>query len=531
MNVWHDPANQVVIHDLPDPSRVLAAVPGARHLANGYVASPANLYSLQLLTWLGLPVPRPMDAYDWPIRRPWKPLAHQRVMANFMALHPRCFNFSDMGSMKTMAALWAADFVMSQYPPGECRALIVAPLSILQRVWGDAIFQNFLGRRTFVILHGDARKREQLLAEPHDFYIINFDGLAIGAPNQARNPGQRLFGVLEVRTDLRMVIIDEASAYRDSTTRRHKVARRLFADRDYLWLMTGTPTPNAPTDAYGLAKLVNNAQGESFRSFQDRTMFKLTQFKWVPRAGAQAEAFRLMQPAIRFAIEDCVELPPNSTQQRDVAFSDAQKTAYKAMERDLQLTLREGKTVSAANEAVLRLKLIQIACGAIYGADRSIHKVDAAPRIAALREVLAETSDKVIVFAPLTSVLHLLHSELRDEFFTEIVNGEVSPNNRAEIFRAFQAEEKPRVLLADPRTMAHGLTLTAATTIVWYAPTDSTEIYLQANKRIDRPGQTKATTIVQLASTSIEREIYRRLAANERMQGAILAMARGGKEE
>jgi SNF2 family DNA or RNA helicase len=73
------------------------------------------------------------------------------------------------------------------------------------------------------------------------------------------------------------------------------------------------------------------------------------------------------------------------------------------------------------------------------------------------------------------------------------------------------------------------LTLTAASTVIWYGTTDKTEIYLQANKRIDRPGQTKNTTIIQLASTDVEREIYRRLERNESLQGVILKLVRSGE--
>jgi len=76
--------------------------------------------------------------------------------------------------------------------------------------------------------------------------------------------------------------------------------------------------------------------------------------------------------------------------------------------------------------------------------------------------------------------------------------------------------------------MAHGLTLTAASCIIWFAPTDRTELYLQANKRIDRPGQTKTNIVIQLAATKIEREIFRRLEANESMQGLVLQLAKEG---
>jgi SNF2 family DNA or RNA helicase len=415
---------------------------------------------------------------------------------------------------------------MRQYPPGQFRCLIVAPLSTLQRVWADAINGNFLSRRKCVVLHGSGEKRQELLKIPADFYIINYDGLGVGAPSDTRAAPRGLYKDLLDRSDIRLAIVDEASAYKDPSTKRHRIARKLVATRDYLWMMTGTPTPNGPTDAYGPAKLVNNAWGETYTSFKYRVLYKVTQFKWLPKAGAHAEARKLLSPAIRFSIEDCVDLPPCTTQMRDVEFSVDQAKAYKEMVRDLRIQIN-GRTISAVNEAVLRWKLIQISCGAIYGADREIHAVDAQPRIAALREVLEQCNEKVIVMAPLTSVVNMLYKELSD-YSRVVVNGEVSHKARSEIFRAFEQDKEPKILIADPGTMAHGLTLVAASTIVWFCPVDKTEIYLQANKRIDRPGQTKATTIVQLASTSVEREIYRRLASNENMQGVVLKMVRDG---
>jgi hypothetical protein len=143
--------------------------------------------------------------------------------------------------------------------------------------------------------------------------------------------------------------------------------------------MTGTPTPNGPTDAYGMAKLVNNAFGESFTSFKERVLYKAGMWKWVPKPGAHAEALRLLQPSVRFAIDDCVDLPPSTTQQREVELSPEQAKAYKALKTDLILSVQGGKQITAANEAVLRLKLIQIACGAVYGVDREVHLVDCQP--------------------------------------------------------------------------------------------------------------------------------------------------------
>lgn len=485
--------------------------PDARILPTGHLAVPANLYNLQVLRYHQLPVIPIMDRdYDWPIRHGRAPLEKQRIMANFMALHPRCFNLSDPGTMKTMAALWAADYIMGQYQRGLCRGLIVSTLSTLQNTWHSAIFKDFLGRRTAVVLHGSKEKRLKLLAQDHDFYIINYDGIAVIADE------------LIARTDIRIAIVDECRAYHDATTKRHKVARKVLMPRDYLWMMTGTPIPDGPLDAYGQAKLVNNAHGETFTAYKNRVMLKVAMFKWLPKAGAQTEAYKLMSPAVRYAIEDCWDLPPQVIDPRDVEFSTEQTKAYKALKNDLQLMTKQGP-ITASNEAALRSKLIQISCGAVYDHQKNVHYVDAGPRLSVMHEVIEQAHEKVIIFAPFTSVLGVLYKSL-EGYSREIVNGDVLPNKRAEIFRAFQEAEHPRILIADPGTMAHGLDLFAATTIIWYGPSDKTEIYIQANKRINRPGQTKTNRVVQLAATATEREIFRRIENNESLQGVMLKM-------
>lgn len=528
--MWLDKQNNVVVYDTPLADRVASAIAGSKRLHNGYVCVPNNLYNLQLLRWLGLQVPAPMEEQEYVYPGRYKPFTAQRVTSNFLALHPRAFVLSDMGTGKTLSALWAADFVMAANL--GVRALVVCPLSTMQRVWADAIFTHFLGKRTAVVLHGSAEKRRSLLEKPADFYIINFDGLGVIAKD------------LAARTDIRMAIVDECSAYRDRTTKRHKLARTLLATKDYLWMMTGTPTPNGPLDAYGMAKLVNNCHGESYLNYQDRTMTKVSMYKWVPKSGSHAAAMQMLTPAVRFSIEQCTDLPPLTVQQRECELSQEQAAAYKEMKNELVLQAKAGP-ITAANEAVLRSKLIQISCGSVYGpaargGDRPVHRLDCSPRISALREVIEQSNEKIIVFAPLRSVLYMLYEELaigaltsrqiveqkdkRTRYSCEMIHGDVTPTQRNEIFRAFQQDEKPRVLIADPGTMAHGLDLYAATTIVWYAPTDKTELYLQANKRIHRPGQTKACVVVQLASTAIEREIYRRLESNESLQGLLLKL-------
>lgn len=519
--MWFEPTANALVYSVPDPLKIAAVCPDARRMADGRVAVPAHIFNLQALRRIDLPVIEPMRDYDWPGR--FTPFHAQRVTANFLACNPRAFVLSDMGTGKTNAALWAADFVMRHYQPGNCRALIVAPLSVLRRVWSDAIFQSFIGRRTCSVLHGTQQQRLDALSRDADFYIINHDGLGVGASSDRHAVFTGLAAALSLRSDIRIAVVDEASAYRAANTKRHRVARALLQPRDYLWMLTGTPTPNGPEDAYGIAKLVNGARGKSFGAYRDSVMQQISQFKFVPRKGASAIVADLLSPSVRFAIEDCVDLPPCTVQAREAELSPEQTKAYKDLKREASITLK-GKAITAANEGVLRNKLIQIACGAVYDGDHLAHNLNPVNRLGVLKEVLDEAPHKVIVFAPLTSVLNLLQSELSEKYFTAVVNGKVSAKDRSDIFRAFQEDENPRVLLADPQTMAHGLTLTEATTVVWYAPTDKTELYLQANARINRPGQKHSTTVVQVSASPIEREIYRRLEANESLQGVMLKM-------
>jgi SNF2 family DNA or RNA helicase len=524
--MWFDTSSASLLYQTPNPLAIAQLCPDARQLQDGRVVVPASLANLQRLRRIDLPIIRPLDYwYDYPRNRNIiaQPFEAQRITANFLATTPRGFVLSDMGTGKTMASLWAADYVMGQHPPGTFRALIIAPLSTLRRVWADEIFNHFAGRRTAVVVHGDAKKRQELLAQPADFYIINHDGLKVGLPKHKKEEWTKLAKDLRDRADIRMVIVDECSAFRESRSDRSRAARQIITPRDYVWMMSGTPTPNGPLDAYGLAKLMNGAYGQSYNAYRQEVMTQVSTFKWVPRVGAHQVVQKLLSPAVRFAIEDCVDLPEMVVQARDAEMSSEQAAAYKEFKKEMVVAVKS-QQITAANEGAARMKLIQIACGAVYDHEHNSHFLDCEPRIAVLREAIEQATRKVIVFAPLTSVLEMLKIKLSKDYTCEVVNGAVSDKKRSEIFRRFSQESDPHVLLADPGTMAHGLTLVAATTVVWYAPTDKTELYLQANKRIHRPGQVHTTSVVQISSSPIEREIYRRLASNESMQGVVLKL-------
>jgi len=130
----------------------------------------------------------------------------------------------------------------------------------------------------------------------------------------------------------------------------------------------------------------------------------------------------------------------------------------------------------------------------------------------------------------LTGALESVAAELRKTWTVEVVHGETSKSARDTIFGNFQKTPDPHVLVANAAAMSHGLTLTEATTIVWYAPVHSNEVYEQACARVRRPGQTKTTVIVHISGTDVERRVYKRLKEKQSMQGVLLDMVRENKE-
>jgi hypothetical protein len=529
---FHDTRRNLLVYRSQSPF-VLQAIPEARQVNGQFIAVPRTLRNSQVLRHFDLPVAPVMTdmTYDWPIEPGWKPLAHQKVMANFQVLHPRCFNLSDPGTMKTLAALWAADFLMRGFGE-DFRALIVAPLTILEDVWAAALWKNFLGRRSFEILTGSAEKRRALLAKRADFSIINFDGVGVGAHTRKRFDLDGFSKELAERDDIKLVIVDEASGYSDASTKRHRLARAIIGKRPYLWQLTGSPTPQAPTDAYGLAKLTNNAHGKSFKTFQQETMFKPNQFsfRWFPRRGGYELARRLLTPAIRFDIAQVWNGPPMTIQSRTVELTAEQKKLMAELKRDLQVMLRSGKKIEVINEGVARGKFLQISLGAIYDTEHDYHTVDAEPRMREIEAIIDSTIRKIVCFVPLTSVLNIVKKRLSKRWKCEVINGDVPSKERPDVIQRFATDDSVRIILCDPQTTAHGINeFVVADTVIWVGPTEKAELWIQGNKRVHRPGQKHPTTIYQIVSNPLEREIYRRLETNTSMQGVLLEMVRRGE--
>ena len=495
---------------LNNPNRVLDSIPTAKpYTVRGVplVVAPHGLDEVRVLRNLGIKAPSPiLHYYNWCGQ--YKPYEHQRQTAAFLTLNHCGLVLNEIGTGKTQSALWAADYLIQTKQIKK--VLIISPLSTLERVWADAIFTGFVHRK-FVVLHGTSEKRRKLLNTEADFYIINHDGFPIICE--------------EAHGKFDLVIVDEAAVLRNPSTQRFKIFRRWMANNlsARLWLMTGTPTPNDPTDAWALAKLVGSPFcTKTFTAFREQVMMKIGQWKFVPRPESVEIVKHILQPAVRYTRDECFELPDTIIQTRQVELTAEQKKHYSQMLKHFVTEMSAEGTITAVNEAVKIQKLVQIACGVAYGDDGQNIGIDCSPRINLVKEVIEEAGEKVILFVPLTGTLHMLEKELSKHWSVAVVNGEVSASKRNQIFHDFQHAKTPHVLIAHPATMAHGLTLTSASTIIWYGPINSNEQYVQANGRIERIGKRQISNVVHIEATDLEHKMYERLKNKQKLQGLLL---------
>jgi len=508
MKVFPD-HRKIVLPYRADIENILGSA-ATRFKTNGalWLAVPHEETTVKLLRNFGLNPAAPIQYYyDWAGGTPFD---SQRVTSDLLTTNSRAYVLSEMGVGKTRAALYAYDWLRSI---GKAqRLLVVAPLSTLTKVWEDEIFRYF-SHLTTAVIYGDKKRRLKLLGNPADVYIINHDGVAV--------VHDAIFG----RADIDTVLIDELAEYRNSRARRWKFLRPIVARAAYAWGLTGSPTPNEPVDAYGQIKLITPERvGFSAKSFRDQTMRQVSQFKWVARSDANDIVLGVMQPSIRFTRAQCFDLPPTTYGTREIPLDREAEKVYKKMFDELAVQVKT-RQVSAANEGVKLAKLLQIAAGFVYDSDGRGNYIGGTARFREIIDIIEQAEAKVIVFAPFRYFVELVAGVLAKKYpgGVGMIHGDVNKSERDRIFTEF-TQGSMRVLVAHPGTMAHGLTLVEANTVVWAAPTTSFRVYEQANARVTRSGQTRNTYIVHIQSTKAEDHVYSRLKRKEKMQGALLSL-------
>lgn len=498
---------------VPEAPSVIMLFPEAKQL-NGYILVPHKPYETYMLRKLGFDAPSPiLSYYDWPHPLDEPPFEAQRQTAAMLTMHDKAYCLNSMGTGKTRSALWAWDFLNKAKLAKKL--LVVAPLSTLSFTWAREIFST-LPHRKCVVVHGTKHKRIQALQDLEaDIFIINHDGVKTVLSN------------LQERQDIDTLVIDELAVYRNGMATRTKTMRKEAARFKWVWGMTGSPIPNAATDAWAQASIITPQRvPKYFKHFREDLMIRISQFKWAPKPNAIEKAFAALQPAVRYTLDDIVELPEAVTRFVDIDMGPTQAKVYKQLAATCYAAVKSGE-ITAANAGACMNKLLQVSSGFVYMNDpnRKTAVLDNDNRIDALTDTVLSTDSKMLVFAPFKHTLAGIAAALESEgidFAT--MSGDTPAGERAEIFNLFQNTFKYQVLAAHPQCLAHGITLTAADTIIWFAPITSLEIYDQANMRIRRVGQKRKQLYLHFQGSAVERRIYRLLQNKQSVQEELLSL-------
>lgn len=462
----------------------------------------------------------PFSQYLWPMKDGMKPFAHQVEIVKFLLRNKRAFNLSDLGTGKTLAHLWASDFLMINDKIKQ--VLIVTPLSTMRSVWANEIFTH-LPHRRYRIVHGTKDERLYAIRSNADFLIINHDGVSIQAIEDEI--------IKKIRQGyIGLVIVDEMTAFKKHTTNRSKAMMRIsneLGPHNGFHGATAAPTPNSPTEAFGQAKVVNPynpALPRYFKQFEAMVEQKVGPFITIPLPGAEQRVSDVLSPAIRFNRDDCIDIPPCQYLTHVVQITDEQRAAYKKMKEELVIEYENG-LITAANAAVKAMKLLQIAAGSVKDDQGNSMKLDSSNRDDFLWGIFEQTGKTKLVVASAfrADILHLQEFFQKRKIKVAVIHGGVNHDMRAAHIKAFQ-EGDLQVLIIQPQSAAHGITLTAANHLVWYSLVASGEVHLQFNGRITRAGQMRKQTIHYLIGTQAEKRILDILNGKKTMSTSVLEM-------
>lgn len=440
----------------------------------------------------------------------YQPYYHQLVTISFILANKRGYVLNDLGSGKSLSCLWAMDMLFEAQKIKK--VLIISPLSIIEAVWVHEI-KTQIPNRSYSVVHGTRDKRLKALDRDAHFYITNHDAT-------------RTYNIELMKARFDVIIIDEVTAYKTFGAQRSKGAAILCKAAKAVYGLTGTPTASGPLSAFGIAKVVNpdKLQTRYITKYKALTMQQLTEFDWIPKPGWEKVVKETLSPSIRFALEDCIDLPPIIFEDRFIDMSPKQKRLYKQMFKDQVVQFNEG-LITAQNAATKFSKLLQIAAGVII--DNNSHPEMLMPqgKLAELLAILEEsTVKKVVIFSQFVETAKMIHGYLEEKKVkSSLVYGKVPLAARTKAFADFQ-EGDTNVIVLQPRVASHGVTLTAADIMVFFGPPLGTETYLQCIGRIRRTGQSKRQVIIRISSSRVENRIYKRLQDEELDAKSLLSM-------
>jgi SNF2 family DNA or RNA helicase len=428
-----------------------------------------------------------------------KAMAHQTESLKHDKRHEAVFDMSDPGTGKTYVRVVA--FATRRRAGGGC-LLVLAPKSLLRTAWGNDFARFAPDMRVSV---ATAANRQEALDADADVYVVNHDGV--------KDLAKRPPAWFKKFSDL---VIDESDAYKTPTSQRSKAVAKLTKHFKRRACLSATPSSNTICDIWHQAYLLDGGKrlGPNFYGFRG-TVCIPTQVgrdpnavRWADKLGAEEAVFGLLADiTIRHERKDCVDIPPTQMNIVEYVLPKKQRAIYETMIVSQLLPLLNGGKLTAVNAAAVATKALQICSGAVYDASGGYHLIDDS-RYEALMDMASVRKHPLMLFF-WKHQRDLLTAEADRRGMKYVVfDGDLSDTDRVAAVAAYQ-QGAYDLMFGHPRTVAHGLTLTKGTSIIWPGPTYDLGWWVQANARQARIGQTLKTEVVaSLATDTIEDKVY-----------------------
>jgi len=427
--------------------------------------------------------------------QPPAPYNHQIRTRDFILEQRRCLVFNDAGTGKSASVLWAYQHERKTLGTAG-RHLVLAPKAILESAWCNDCL-TFTPNVTIAAAY--ASNRRKAFDTSADVVVTNHDAVSW----LAKNP--------KILADFDWLTIDESTAFKNRTAKRSKALAKLAQQFDVRIAMTGTPMANHILDIFHQVYLVDDGAhlGGRYFAFRhtvcDPVPVTPDVVDWREKPGARESIADLLSDiAIRYQLEDCVDLPQQHTTRMEHKLPTKLQEYYDEMVREALLQLERGD-VEALNAASLVNKLLQIASGAVYG-EHGPYLLDTA-RCDLVAELCAQRQHTLVAFQWRHQRDGLL-AALKRVGIEDVGVIDGSTKDATQIVANFQAGQYS-VLLAQPQSAGHGLTLTCAKTVIWASPTWKAETYEQFNRRIYRTGQDAKTEVIHIVATdTVDERVY-----------------------
>ena len=318
--------------------------------------------------------------------------------------------------------------------------------------------------------------------------------------------------------------VDESTTIKNRQAKRTKSISKLGLGARYRRILTGSPVTRSPLDLYSQMNFLDEdiLGFNSFYAFQGR-------FAVIQRRTMGAHSFNhivgfrrldelteaLDKHSFRVRKDDCLDLPDKVYMRREVELTKEQKKAYEQMKNFALARLQSGELSTTQNVLTQLLRLQQICCGNLTDDAGVIHPLPS-NRIDALLDICDEIQGKALIWATWSMDIRSIAEALRDRFSVQAVatlHGETPDSERQKVVESFQDRQSElRFIVGHPKTGGYGLTLTAATTVIYYSNSYDLELRIQSEDRAHRIGQTNKVTYIDLISPkTVDEKIVRAL--------------------